>query len=89
MNIMVNAASKPMMNYTVKTVEEFTLRLEQNRVSGRNFTKYINLCDKVHSDEKSRQECHDAFEAPLGGVHKPPYPSMHLVYVHFDAIPDP
>jgi len=89
LSVLMNAATLPMTNYSIKTVVELVTRFELNRTIGGIFTKYTKLCDQVHSGKDARQKCYDEFKPPFGSVMKPPYPDPYLIYVQFDSIPDP
>ena len=88
MTVLVNAATKPMGNFTIKTVQEFAMRMTEGKTAEQNFEALKKLCDQVHSGEAERSVCYQEFKAPFGGVHKPPFPEMYFVHVQFDAIQD-
>ncbi len=89
MTVLTNAASKPLRNYTVKSVQEFALRFQANEAGGKNFAVIKSLCDRVYAENGEREKCYDQYESPLGGVLKPPYPDLYLIHVQFDAIRNP
>ncbi len=89
MSVMMNAATLPMRNYSVKTVQEFALRVGENRTATRNFKVFKHLCDQVHSGEGAREACYQEFEGPFGGRFKPPFPDNYLIHIQFDSIKDP
>lgn len=89
MTVLLNAATKPMGNFSAKTVQEFAIRLQENRAAEKNFATLKKLCDQVHSTEAERNACYQQFEAPFGGIHKPPFPKMYLmIHIQFESIKD-
>lgn len=87
-SVLMNAATKPMSNYTTKTIEEFMMRFDETRKAGQNFELYSKLCDQTYSDKKDQEQCYDQFRFPFGEVQRPPYPDFYFVHVSFDAIQD-
>jgi len=89
LQVMHSASTKPLNNYTVKTAQDFTNRFKENAAAAKNYEKFSGLCDRVYPGKDDREKCYSEFEAPYGGVLKPPYPEAYLVHVQFDAIRDP
>jgi NTE family protein len=85
---LLNAATLPMGNYTVKTVQDMALRFSGNRVNGENFSVLKELCDKVYPGEAERKACYDRYQTPFGGKIRPPFPEFYFIHVQFDAIRD-
>lgn len=88
MSVMMNAATKPMGNYSAKTVQELAMRMAENMTAGHNFEVVKKLCDQVHAGEAERNACYGQFESPFGGLQKPPYPENYFIHIQFDAVKD-
>ena len=69
MNVMMNVSTLPMRNYSIKTVQEFAMRLGENKTANQNFATLKKLCDQVHKTEVARNSCYQQFIGPFGGFH--------------------
>jgi len=85
-SILLTAATKPLGNYTIDTIETIFDKFVVLRAAEQNYETMKGLCDELLTDERARDQCYARFVSPTR--RHPPFPELYFIHVRFDQIED-